>query len=505
MSIKRKLTLTIMGISLAAIALTVAAITTYLIYDMRKEKVSELAVTAGLTGDRNSAGLVFLDNAKVQENLEIFRLNPSILTACIYDAQGMLFASYKQTGCPATDIQVNRTLPNMITAFEPIKKSDEKIGSVFLVSDTSSIDAYVRKILQISATAALCVMCVTLLLTFYFQRTISGPILHLAAKVESITRSKHYEMEAGGNYTGETGILARAFNEMVEEVQKRDRELKDANESLELKVTVRTRQLEESTRKAQAANEAKTEFLRNMSHEFRTPLHAITSFTSYGVKEYETAERSELKKYFEILGRASDRLIRLVNEVLDLAKLEKDETAVSVQPVNLYDLSNRAIELVEPLARDKGLTLTVESSATLIPVSCDLDKMVQVITNLLGNAVKFTPAGKSIILRYDVATNHDDRHVKLSVIDQGIGIPEEETEVIFESFRQSTRTNTGAGGTGLGLAISRGIINAHGGKIWAENNASGEGACVSIILPLLSTQEEKILKHQTEVRYENAA
>ena len=292
---------------------------------------------------------------------------------------------------------------------------------------------------------------------------------------------------------------------MVEEVQKRDRELKDANESLELKVTVRTRQLEESTRKAQAANEAKTEFLRNMSHEFRTPLHAITSFTSYGVKEYETAERSELKKYFEILGRASDRLIRLVNEVLDLAKLEKDETAVSVQPVNLYDLSNRAIELVEPLARDKGLTLTVESSATLIPVSCDLDKMVQVITNLLGNAVKFTPAGKSIILRYDVATNHDDRHVKLSVIDQGIGIPEEETEVIFESFRQSTRTNTGAGGTGLGLAISRGIINAHGGKIWAENNASGEGACVSIILPLLSTQEEKILKHQTEVRYENAA
>jgi signal transduction histidine kinase len=507
MPIQRKLTLTIMGISLAAILLTVMAITLYLIYDMRKEKMHELSVTASLTGDRNSAGIMFFDNQKVQANLEIFQQNPAILSACIYDAQGALFASYSGDSsgmaCPAEKSALPKAIEGLLLAHENIEKSNEAVGSVYLVSDMRGIDAYVKKILMISATAAGCVLALTWMLTAYFQRTISAPILDLASRVQIISDTHDYQLNAP-TYTGETGILANAFNRLIAEVRKRDEALKRVNETLEEKVVVRTQQLAESVRKAEAANEAKSEFLRNMSHEFRTPLHAITSFTAYGIKEHETADRSELKRYFEILARASERLTRLVNQVLDLARLEQGETTLITQSSDLNQLAARAAELIEPLAKDKEITLNSTFVGEPLKIACDADKIIQVITNLLGNAVKFSPRGSRIELRSDTSIESGVPMTQISVRDEGVGIPENELEEIFESFRQSSRTNTGAGGTGLGLAISRGIIGDHGGKIWAENNTSANGSTFVFVLPRY-VKDNTTTTPEVEVRYGHAA
>ncbi len=443
------------------------------------------------------------------KNLDIFRLNPSILTACIYNAKGSLFAGYKaempeaSPDCPPVAEGVPGQLPNLLTTLRPIKHNSETVGSVFLtVSDTREIDAYVHKIVEISATIASLVLAMTLLLTMYFQRTISGPILELAATAKSITENRDYTLEAKATYGDETAVLARAFNAMLGEVHKRDRELMCANETLEQKVAARTHELEVAKKKAEAASEAKSEFLRNMSHEFRTPLHAIISFSAYGIKEHSTSPPDQLKQYFTLIQKSAERLSRLVAEVLDLASIEHGEHKFLLKRGDLRDLVVRSAEVVQPLLKEKNVTLRFDTPLPAMAM-CDHDKIVQVITNLLGNAIKFTPAGPQHHACRASAAN-DNGQWAVSVIDEGVGIPDQETETIFESFRQSSRTNTGAGGTGLGLAICRGIIQAHGGRIWAENNKDGRGACVTFCLPA-ATEESRPVTKPTEGYHEHAA
>jgi signal transduction histidine kinase len=347
------------------------------------------------------------------------------------------------------------------------------------------------------------VLAATLLLAVYFQRTISGPLLELATTAQMVTASGNYHFTANQSYSDETGILAQSFNTMLEEVRRRDQELVHANETLEEKVAARTQEMKEAMKRAEAASEAKSEFLRNMSHEFRTPLHAIMSFSSYGIKEYATAEGDELKRYFEIIRQASDRLCKMVNEVLDLARMENGAPTLEIQQNDLRQMVTFAVDMMQPLAKEKGLNLQVDHLAEGVTLACDQGKIVQVITNMLGNAVKFTPKGAGITLRTETKVIGGVEHISLAVADEGVGIPEGETEMIFESFRQSSRTNTGAGGTGLGLAICRGIIEGHGGKIWAENNEGGKGATFTFILPVQS--HYKNTNDGLGVHHENAA
>ena len=515
MSIRQKLTFMMIGLSVTAVILTIISIGAYLIYDIRASKAQELSVTAAITGDRNSAAVMFLDNERVQRNLDIFRLNPSVMLSCIYNEQGILFAAYQADGsainCPQTTGEIKKDLPDMLVALQDIRQNAQNIGKVYIAADTREIDAYISRILMISGVIMLFVCAMVWLLTLYLQRTISGPILELAAAAKSITENHDYSIEAKSAYKDETGVLAQAFNNMIAAVRERDKQLQKVNETLEQKVAMRTRQLEESKRKAETASEAKSEFLRNMSHEFRPPLHAMVSFSSYGIKEYETAERSQLKQYFEMMGRGAQRLARLVDSVLDLAKMEEGEQIFCMQRANMVEVAKRAAETVESLLKEKNLTLKIDTQEAHIDVVCDQDKIVQVLTNLIGNAIKFTPAGKSITIKTSVSQQDHDRKVTVAVIDEGVGIPDEEVELIFESFRQSSRTNTGAGGTGLGLAICRNIIDAHNGKIWAQNNKDADskeqtGARVSFTMPCVLAEGNRVISTKsTEAVYGKAA
>lgn len=516
MSIKRKLTLMMMGLSLAAVVLTVTAVTAGLIYDMRSSKQQELKVTAAVTADRNAAAIAFLDNTRARTNLDIFRLSPSIMAACIYDSAGAFFAGYEAEhskggiNCPPRADALGATLAGMFTATQDIMQAGGRIGQVYMVSDKREIEAYVGRTLVIGATSTVLVLALILLLALYFQRTISGPILELAATAQSITEKRDFTLEARVAGQDETGTLARAFNNMLAEVRSRDRELMQANETLEQKVKKRTSELESAKRKAEAASEAKTEFLRNMSHEFRTPLHAIISFSSYGIKEHETTERGQLRQYFELIQKGAERLGRLVNEVLDLARLEHGEHNFTLKRGDLRDLVSRSADMVQPLLKEKSITLDVQHSSDDTTLVCDHDKIVQVVTNLLGNAIKFTPSGRQITVRTGSVDDHGNAQRIIAVVDEGVGIPEEEKESIFESFRQSSRTNTGAGGTGLGLAICRSIVRAHGGKIWAENNTGRSGACVTFSIPAVMEEGKRLVQMQTMEKiigagHENAA
>jgi signal transduction histidine kinase len=230
---------------------------------------------------------------------------------------------------------------------------------------------------------------------------------------------------------------------------------------------------------AETANRAKSEFLANMSHELRTPLHGILSFANFGINKSEKATPEKLKSYFQQVERSGKTLLALLNDLLDLAKLEAGKMPFTFHRVDLSVVLGTVADEFSSLSADRNLTVEYDIPEARTEVTVDSVRVMQVVRNLLGNAVKFSPDNATIGL--SVAQQADS--VVVSVRDQGMGVPEEELETIFDKFIQSSKTKTGAGGTGLGLSICREIVAAHKGRIWAENRPEG-GAMVSIQIPL---------------------
>lgn len=230
---------------------------------------------------------------------------------------------------------------------------------------------------------------------------------------------------------------------------------------------------------AEKATEAKSVFLANMSHELRTPLHGILSFAKFGINKSEDAERKKLLNYFEKIHQSGQTLLNLLNDLLDLAKLESGKMSFNFQPISMARLINSVIDEFGPLLSQKKLDLHFEKPEHDIKAYSDSERIKQVIRNLVSNAIKFSTEGgylKILLLRCG-------EFFKVSVIDQGTGIPEDELQLVFEKFIQSSKTTTGAGGTGLGLAICQEIVAAHKGRIWAENNPEG-GTIFSFEIPV---------------------
>ncbi len=229
----------------------------------------------------------------------------------------------------------------------------------------------------------------------------------------------------------------------------------------------------ERTRNFERANQAlkaKSEFLANMSHELRTPMHAILSYAKLGSTSATTADVSELETYFKNIATAGQRLLGLMNNLLDLAKLESGKMPFNMALCDFASILEEALLAMKPLMQEKSLTTTIHTKAANTKLECDKQRMVQVIVNLLANSVKYSPNGSHIdITLSETGLEDGEDALCCSVADCGTGIPEDELVLVFDKFVQSSKSKTGAGGIGLGLAICREIVEAHGGRIWAEN------------------------------------
>jgi signal transduction histidine kinase len=247
--------------------------------------------------------------------------------------------------------------------------------------------------------------------------------------------------------------------------------------------------LRQAKEAAERANELKSEFLTNMSHELRTPLHAILSFASLGEKRAASAVHGKLAHYFRNIHTSGSRLLALVAELLDLAKLEAGRMTLHPRRHELGTLIREVAAELQEVAMAKGVTFALPPLTASVPAIVDGQRFAQVMRNLMANAIKFSASGTSVQVRIDEAELPDRnggekpiRAWRVSVLDRGIGIPEDETEAIFDKFYQSSKTRNGAGGTGLGLPICQEILRLHRGTIRAANRPGG-GAVFEVVLP----------------------
>ncbi|HEY8615053.1 HAMP domain-containing sensor histidine kinase [Phenylobacterium sp.] len=229
------------------------------------------------------------------------------------------------------------------------------------------------------------------------------------------------------------------------------------------------------SRRAEAATQAKSEFLANMTHELRTPLTSVIGFNGLLAASPGLSERD--RNLAAKARTASEKLLTIVNDVLDLARLEAGAAELSLEAVDPAEVAASAAELFVERAAEKGLALTVELPADLPRVSGDAARLRQVLVNLLGNAVKFTEAG-SVTLRASAAGGE----VALEVADTGVGVPADQLDRIFERFEQAPGAASKFGGTGLGLAISRRLAEQMGGAITVRSTP-GEGSVFTVRLP----------------------
>lgn len=263
--------------------------------------------------------------------------------------------------------------------------------------------------------------------------------------------------------------------------------------------TMKFQQAQESS---EQANQLKSQFLANMSHELRTPLQSILGFADIGIKKIDSANRDVQLRYFNNIKKGGNRLLNLLNDLLDLSKLEAGKMELSCKKHKLIDVVSSSIQELKLLADEKSIEITVQKSDISTVAFFDFDKILQVMCNLLSNAIKFTPNEGAITISFaqtSIAirlTDHDIDvfAIAVTVVDSGVGIPENELETVFDKFIQSTKTRTGGGGTGLGLAICKEILAIHYGEI-SVTSQENKGSQFTFLIPCDSVSQK--ISHST--------
>ncbi len=383
---------------------------------------------------------------------------------------------------------------DQLVAGRSIRLGNQVIGAVAIGLSTEPLDAKVRELTRQAALIGVSALIVGIGLMILLAREITTPLSELteiAGEMAGGDREKRVQLEA----SDEIGQLGSAFNAMADSIKQREDDLKQFAAGLELTVAERTGELREKVeelekanraldiarKQAEEATEIKSQFLATMSHELRTPLNAVLGFSQLLMAgtsgDLTEKQMDKVKRIF----RNGQTLLEMINDLLDLAKIEAGRLELLEEPFVVKDWLTGISTQFDGLAKDKGLTVTYNLDNDLPEkILADRVRLQQIVVNLLSNAIKFTDEGSVTV---DVA-RLNKKEWTISVSDTGIGIPAHAQEYIFDEFRQVDGTSQRRhGGTGLGLAIVKNLVLTMGGTVRVKS-AVGEGSTFSIRLPL---------------------
>src|SRR5208283_1051182 len=271
--------------------------------------------------------------------------------------------------------------------------------------------------------------------------------------------------------------------EATDQLAKLNEELKSFNSQLETKVEERTKQLEEAVEVTEASNRAKSDFLASMSHELRTPLNAIIGFSQVLHEKYFGDLNEKQSEYVADIVDSGKHLLSLINDILDLSKIEAGKMELDVSEVKISELLQNSLVMIKEkaLVHSISLDLQIADNINGTKIKGDERRLKQVMFNLLSNSAKFTPDGGAITIE----ARKEETELEISVSDTGIGMTPQEQKKLFEAFYQASGGIKGkTPGTGLGLAITKSIVEKHGGKIWMESEGLNKGSKFTFTLPL---------------------
>jgi signal transduction histidine kinase len=469
------------------------------IQEYKKEMISNISIDAKLIGEYSILPLYFDDKKGAGEILSKLQSMSHIVSGSIYNKNHKLFASYNPSlSTIENTISDSKLYPvfskNKLTVVEPILYNGEKYGYISITAYTNKMTERTSNFIIMALISFMGVIVIAWMLANQFQKIISKPLFKLASIAKKVSNEQDYSIRIERETDDEVGFLFDSFNRMLEQINRRDIE-RSINEI----------SLQQAKVKAENADKLKSAFLANMSHEIRTPMNSIIGFSA--LLDDETISADDRKSFVKLIQSSGDSLLSLIDDIIDISKIEADQLKIYKSNVNVTKIINELFvfykeELKRINKTNIELIKQINENAKHDLILCtDANRFKQILINLLSNALKFTDEG-FITLGYDIPNENE---IRFYVKDTGIGIPHNKTQEIFDRFNKIESINKLYRGAGLGLAITMKLVSILGGKVWVESTL-GKGSEFYFTLPFISINntiiDEPVYENFTPIKAE---